>query len=54
MSESSEPQERSHNEAPAEGDPAADPADLRQHTQDAAEGEDPDAGHGDAPAGQNS
>lgn len=46
MSESPE-QERNHNEAPAEGDPGADPADIRQHTQDAAEGDDAAAEYSD-------
>ena len=32
--------ERIHNEAPAEGDPDADPTDLRMHSQDPAEGAD--------------
>ena len=54
MSEASEPQERTHNEAPAEGDPAADPADLRQHSQDAAEGDDSAAEYGDAPSSKDS
>jgi hypothetical protein len=44
MSESPEPQERAHNQAPAEGGPGADSPDLREHSQDAAEGDDPAAG----------
>jgi hypothetical protein len=32
--------QRVHNEAPAEGDPDADPTDIRVHTQDPAEGAD--------------
>lgn len=47
--------ERIHNEAPAEGDPDADPTDLRMHSQDPAEGPDtPDMDTGDpepSPAG---
>jgi hypothetical protein len=46
MSESPE-QERAHNEAPAEGDPGADSTDIRQHTQDAAEGDDTAAEYSD-------
>lgn len=47
MSESPEPQERAHNEAPAEGDPGADSSDIRQHSQDAAEGDDSAAEYSD-------
>jgi hypothetical protein len=32
--------QRVHNEAPAEGDPDADPTDIRVHSQDPAEGAD--------------
>jgi len=34
--------DRIHNQAPAEGDPGADPTDLRVHPQDPAEGPDDD------------
>ena len=34
--------DRIHNQAPAEGDPGADPTDLRAHPQDPAEGPDDD------------
>ena len=37
---SGDDQNRTHAEAPAEGDSASDPEKERQHTQDAAEGED--------------
>ena len=37
-------QERAHTEEPAEGDLGSDSADIREHTQDAAEGDDPAAG----------
>jgi hypothetical protein len=48
MAQDSEPVERAHNEAPAEGDPSADPVGPRFHTQDPAEGPDTD----DTAAGQ--
>ena len=34
--------DRVHNQAPAEGDPDADPQDQRMHSQDPAEGADDD------------
>ena len=34
--------DRTHNEAPSEGDTAQESASDRQHTQEAAEGDDPD------------
>lgn len=37
---SGEDQNRTHNEAPSEGDTSSDADTQRQHTQDAAEGED--------------
>ncbi|WP_255771262.1 hypothetical protein [Pseudarthrobacter sulfonivorans] len=36
------PAQRIHSDAPAEGDEAADPTDVREHSQDPAEGADPD------------
>jgi hypothetical protein len=44
---------REHNEAPAEGDPAADPSGLRVHPQQPAEGEDDDAQTGGMGAADN-
>ncbi|GAP54979.1 hypothetical protein [Arthrobacter sp. 92] len=40
MKEDSEPVERVHSEAPAEGDETADASELRFHSQDPAEGAD--------------
>jgi hypothetical protein len=40
MTQIPEPVERTHSEAPAEGDETADPADLRRHSQEPAEGAD--------------
>lgn len=40
MSENPILNQRMHAEAPAEGDPDADPTDLRIHSQDPAEGAD--------------
>jgi hypothetical protein len=34
--------QRIHTESPAEGDKSADPTDIRMHSQDPAEGADPD------------
>lgn len=52
MTEELEPAARHHNEAPAEGDTTADPADTREHAQDPAEGpdtEDKVSGEQDSP-----
>ncbi|MBP3045029.1 hypothetical protein KKR91_03135 [Arthrobacter jiangjiafuii] len=38
---SGEDQNRTHNEAPSEGDTEESPATDRQHTQEAAEGDEP-------------
>jgi hypothetical protein len=46
MSESPD-QERAHTEEPAEGDLGSDSTDMRQRTQDAAEGEDSAAEYSD-------
>ena len=35
-------EERTHSEAPAEGDRSADAEDIREHAEDPAEGADPD------------
>ncbi|WP_181033708.1 hypothetical protein [Arthrobacter sp. SX1312] len=40
MSETPGDDDRIHSEAPAEGDTAADPADIRVHAEDPAEGAD--------------
>ncbi|WP_247827992.1 hypothetical protein [Arthrobacter antioxidans] len=40
MSETSGDDDRIHSEAPAEGDTAADPADIRVHAEEPAEGAD--------------
>ncbi len=40
MSENPSDDDRVHNEAPAEGDPDADPTDTRVHSEDPAEGAD--------------
>ncbi|WP_171046798.1 hypothetical protein [Pseudarthrobacter sp. NamE5] len=42
MTENPAKDERIHNEAPAEGDPDADPRDISVHPQDPAEGPDTD------------
>ncbi|MGO4193406.1 hypothetical protein AB4Y67_17300 [Arthrobacter sp. YAF17] len=40
MSETPDPAERRHSEAPAEGDPTADVSEIRVHSEDPAEGAD--------------
>lgn len=42
MSENPRDDDRAHNEAPAEGDTAADPADIRVHSEEPSEGADSD------------
>ncbi|WP_167399068.1 hypothetical protein [Arthrobacter pityocampae] len=42
MSENPRDDDRVHNEAPAEGDTAADPADIRVHSEEPSEGADSD------------
>lgn len=46
MSETTDDELRTHNEAPAEGDEQPNPDDIRVHAEDPAEGPDEDAKDG--------